>query len=271
MNADENGSAASFFDTLVNEAVGPFFVRLDEDVEVIIEAPSGDDVAELDTTTSIHDQLDLLTDEDTADTILDFYARRPVSELAELVDDIRDHFGILIPPDQGWAYLVDEINRYGEAIEKDMWAMPNQADLSDWIRDHANLSWNKFFRLLPALPEGGFYECAILDDDERADRILALEAEGKIPSPVKRPSLQRWTYQNSMMTAIVDSTRRIEHAVWGASPKFKGKGGKPPQNLPRPQTARERAEERQTLREHDDIASQLLGKRYTRRYSNPRG
>lgn len=271
MNADENGSAASFFDILVNEAVGPFFVRLDEDAEVIVEAPPGDDVAELDTTVSVHDQLDLLVDEDDVATILEHYARRPISELADLVADIREHFGILVPPDQGWAYLVDEINRYGGAIEKDMWAMPNQADLSDWIRDHVNLSWNKLFRILPVLPEGGWYECAILDDDERADRILALEAEGKLPAPSKRPSLLRWTHQNSMMTAIVDSTRRIEHAVWGASPKFKGKGGKPPHALPRPQTARERAEERQTLREHDDIASQLLGTRYTRSYSNPRG
>ncbi|NKT69499.1 hypothetical protein GS860_16205 [Rhodococcus hoagii] len=271
MNADENGSAASFFDTLVNEAVGPFFVSLDEDVEVVIEAPSGEDVAELDTTVSVHDQLDLLVDEDTADVILDFYARRPISDLADLVDDIRDHFGILVPPDQGWAALVHELNRYGEAIEKDLFTISAPNDLYDWIRDHANLPWNKLFRILPTLPHGGWYETAILDDDERADQILAMEADGKLPAPSKRPSLLGWTPEIGLMSAMVDGVRRIEHGVWGASPKFKGKGGKPPQNLPRPQTARERAEERQTLREHDDIASQLLGKRYTRRYSNPRG
>ncbi|NKU37719.1 hypothetical protein GS887_27735 [Rhodococcus hoagii] len=193
MNADENGSAASFFDTLVNEAVGPFFVSLDEDVEVIIEAPSGDDVAEFDTTVSVHDQLDLLVDEDTADVILDFYARRPISELADLVDDIREHFGILVPPDQGWAALVHELNRYGEAIEKDLFTISAPKDLYDWIRDHANLPWNKLFRILPTLPRGGWYETAILDDDERADQILAMETDGNLPAPSKRPSLLGWT------------------------------------------------------------------------------
>ncbi|NKR61720.1 hypothetical protein GS474_23970 [Rhodococcus hoagii] len=271
MNADENGSAASFFDILVNDAVGPFFVSLDDGVELMIEAPSSDDVAQLDTTVSVHDQLDLLADEDTADAILDHYARRPISDLADLVDDIREHFGILVPPDHGWAYLVDEINRYGEDIEKDMWGMPNQADLSDWILDHPNLSWNKLFRLLPALPAGGFYHAAIADDDERADRILEMEADGDLPAPSKRPSLVGWTPERAELAAAVDLLQHILHGVWGASPKFKGKGGRPPKRRLGPQTARERAEERQTLREHDDIASQLLGTRYTRRYSNHRG
>ncbi|MBM4517037.1 hypothetical protein GS432_14365 [Rhodococcus hoagii] len=67
-----------------------------------------------------------------------------------------------------------------------------------------------------------------------------MEAAGKLPPPSKRPSLLGWTPEIGLLTAVVDGVRRIEHGVWGASPKFKGKGGKPPQALPRPQTARER-------------------------------
>ncbi|MBM4577777.1 hypothetical protein GS452_08775 [Rhodococcus hoagii] len=101
MNADENGSAASFFETLLDEAVGPFFVTLGDGTELVIEAPSSDDVAELDTTTSIHDLLDLMVGEDNADIIADAYARRPIGDLADLIDDIREHFALLVPPDPG--------------------------------------------------------------------------------------------------------------------------------------------------------------------------
>ncbi|APE11067.1 hypothetical protein BO226_19220 [Rhodococcus sp. 2G] len=154
---DANGSTASFFRVLLSEAVGPFVVSLDEDdedgPELIIEAPDSQDVADLDTTVSVHDQLDLLVGEDLADVITEHYARRPFSELADLVDDIREHFGILVPPDTGWPYLVDEIDRYGAAIEKDLFAMPGDERLYDWVRDHLNNPWNRLIRLLPALPK----------------------------------------------------------------------------------------------------------------------
>lgn len=266
MAADENGSAASFFETLLGEAVGPFFVTLDDGTELVVDVPRVDDVADLDTTVSIHDQLDLLvSDEDTADAIARAYARRPIGELAELVDDIREHFGILIAPMCGWTYLVNEIDKYGDAIEKDLLGKPE--DLYDWVRDHHAMPWNKLLRLLPALPVGGWYYAAIAGDDDRAREILALEAQGKLPKPSSRPTLVGWTIEIEKLTEIVEATRGILHGVWGASPKFTGKGGAPPRPLPRPLTARERVEEQQALLEHDDIASQLLGKRYTRRFS----
>lgn len=266
MAADGNGSAASFFETLLGEAVGPFFVTLDDGTELVVEVPSVDDVADLDTTVSIHELLDLLvSDEDTADAIAHAYARRPIGELAELVDDIREHFGILIAPMCGWAYLVNEIDKYGDAIEKDLLGKPE--DLYDWVRDHLGTPWNKLLRLLPALPVGGWYYAAIAGDDDRAREILELESKGELPKSTNRPSLVGWTPVIEKLTEIVEAARGTQHGVWSASPKFAGKGGPPPQPLPRPLTARERVEEEQALLEHDDIASQLLGKRYTRRFS----
>lgn len=271
MNADENGSAASFFETLLDEAVGPFFVTLDDGTDIVVEVPSADDVADLDTTTSVHDQLDILAGPDVADVIADAYARRPIGDLAELVDDIRTHFALLVPPDEGWAHLVDEIDRYGVAIDRDLLGMPGTVRLYDWVRDHLNLPWNYLMRNLPALPVGGWYYSAIADDDERADQIAEMEARGELPPRSNRPSLIGWTAERELLTEISELLEHVVHGVWGASPKFKGKGGKPPQRRPRPLTARDRAEERQAMREHDDISAQLLGARYTRHYSEPRG
>ncbi|MGC0364814.1 hypothetical protein ABH922_002798 [Rhodococcus sp. 27YEA15] len=266
MTPDDNGSAASFFETLLGEAVGPFFVILDDGTELAIDVPNSDDVAELDTTASIHDQLDLLVaDEDVWDSIDEAYGRRPIGDLAELVDDIREHFGILVAPMCGWAYLVNELDRYGAAIEKDLFGKPE--DLYDWVRDHLRTPWDKLLRLLPALPIGGWYHAAIADDDDRAREVLKLEVEGKLPKPSTRPSLVGWTPEIEKLTEAVETLRAIQHGIWAASPKFQGKGGAPPRPLPRPLTARERVEEEQALVEHDDIASQLLGSRYTRRFS----
>lgn len=263
--ADQNGSAASYFETLLDEAAGPFVVHLDGGPDLVIEAPAGDDVADLDITASVHDQLDLLVGEDLADVIADHYARRPISELADLVADIREHFGILRPPDCGWAVLVDDINRYGAAIEKDMFASGSNERLYDWVRDHLDNPWNRLFRLLPALPEGGWYYAAIADDDERAHQRLEMEQRGELPAPSKRPSLVGWTHERELLTEAAELMAQILHGVYAASPKFKGKGGKPPKRRPRPQTARDRAEEYAALVEHDDISAQLLGSRYTRR------
>ncbi|QDQ93702.1 hypothetical protein FND50_25065 [Rhodococcus sp. WB9] len=263
---DDNGSVASYFETLLGEAAGPFVVHLDDDgPELVIGVPAAADVADLDTTASVHDLLDLLVGEELADVIADHFARRPISELADLVDDIREHFGILIPPDTGWAYLVSEIDRYGDAIEKDFFAMPGDERLYDWVRDHLDNPWNRLLRLLSALPEGGWYYAAIADDDERAMQRLEMEQRGELPKPSKRPSLVGWTHDRELLTEAVESLAQILHGVWGASPKFKGKGGKPPGRRPRPQTARDRAEEYQALVEHDDISSQVLGGRYKRR------
>ncbi|MFI8664227.1 hypothetical protein ACIGKR_29820 [Rhodococcus qingshengii] len=266
MTTDENGSTASYFETLLGEAVGPFFVTLDDGTELVVEVPNADDVAELDTTASVHDQLDLLVpDDEVFDSIADAYGRRPIGELTELVDDIREHFGILVAPMCGWAHLVDEIDRYGDAIEKDLFN--KQHNLYDWVRDHLATPWDKLLRLLPALPVGGWYHAAIANDDDRAREILELEAQGKLPKPSSRPSLVGWTPIVEKLTEAVEAARAIQHGVWGASPKFQGKGGAPPRPLPRPLTARERVEEEQALLEHDDIASQLLGARYARRFS----
>lgn len=269
MNADEDGSAASFFETLLDEAVGPFFVTLDGGTELVVEVPDAGDVADLDTTTSVHDLLDLVAGEDVADVIADAYARRPISDLADLVDDIRAHFGILTPPRYGWAYLVSELDRYGEDIDREL--IDHRLNLYDWVRDHTNTPWDKLFRIIERPIDGGWYAAARGSDIELAERILEAESRGEIVAPSRIPSLVGWTTNRELMTALLELLEQILHGTYAASPKFKGKGGRPPKRHPRPKTGRDRAERVRSYRDHDEIASQLLGSRYKPILSDPRG
>ncbi|ROZ49387.1 hypothetical protein EEB13_05545 [Rhodococcus sp. WS3] len=260
MTDNDNGSAESFFEQLLDEAVGPFFVSAEDGSDIIVTTPAAEDIADLDTTTSLTDQLDILTGNDVADLILELYASSPVSDLAQLIDEIREHFGLLVAPSLGWAQLVDELDRYGAAIEREL--IDHRLDLYDWVRDHRNTPWNKLFRILAKPIEGGHYLAAISSDLDRAQKMLAMEDAGKLPKPSSRPSIIGWNSQRELLTETVETLRRIEHATYAASPKFKGRGGKAPKNFPRPRTARDVATELRSFRDHDEIGAQVLGDRY---------
>lgn len=267
MTHDDSGPTASFFETLIEEAVGPLFVTL-AGVEHIIDVPASADIADLDQVASLSDQLDcLIPDEDQVDTILDAFDDQPHSALAGFVADVRAHFGILTPPPYGWAALVAELDRYGEAIERDLINL--RLDLYDWIRHHEHLPWAKLFRILQRPADGSYYTAARASDLELAEEIARLEADGLIEPPTSTPGLEGYTAEREVLTRLADSLERIEHAIWAASPKFKGKGGRAPKPTPRPRTARDRLATIQTYRDHDEIASQVLGNRYKPIISTP--
>lgn len=260
MAANENGPTDSYFETLLDEAVGPFFVTVGQGTDLMIDVPSSGGVAELDSIVSVHTMLDTLVGEETADIIADAYARRPISDLVDFVDDIREHFGILVAPDAGWAHLVEELDKYGVAIEREL--IDHRLDLYDWVRDHRNTPWNKLFRILSRPIDGGYYIGEVSNDLERAKKMLELEDAGKLPKPSSRPSIIGWDSRRELLTEAVEALRRIEHATYAASPKFKGKGGKAPKNFLRPRTARDVAKELRSFADHDEIGAQVLGKRY---------
>lgn len=251
----------SFFEQLLGEAAGPYLLDLDGD-EIVIAVPTGDGVCALDTAVTAAEQLDaLIEDEDLVDDILDVYAERPASMLVDLVDDIRAHFGVLVPPAGGLWRLVETLDLYGEAIERDL--IDKHLDLYDWVRNHESLPWDKLFRFLDRAPEGGWYAAALASDVELAERLAEREAEQKTPGGSSRPSLVGWTRDRDTDTAILETLRRIEAAIFQASPKVKGRGPKAPKSLPRPLTARERVDKYRMLVEHDRVAAKVLGSRYT--------
>ncbi len=64
MTANENGPTDSYFETLLDEAVGPFFVTVGKGIDLVIDVPAADCVAELDSIVSVHAMLDALVGED---------------------------------------------------------------------------------------------------------------------------------------------------------------------------------------------------------------
>jgi hypothetical protein len=253
---------ASFFETLLNEAVGPYFFDLDG-AEVVIPVPSADAVCDLDIAVSVHEQFAaLVDDEDLVDEVLEVFEDRAVGEFVDLVGDIRSHFGVLVPPDGGFLRVVETLDLYGEEIERDLIGLG--LNLYDWVRDHEDTPWSKLFRILERPPEGGWFTAALASDIELAERIAKHRKESGEKPPPARPSLVGWTRDRDTSTSILETLRRIEAGIFQASPKVKGRGPKTPRNLPRPLTAQERFEKYRLYVEHDDIASKVLGSRYKR-------
>lgn len=266
---DEHEPTASFWDDLLREAVGSFSFVLEDENGVAypfeVDYPSAADVEDLDEVGhSDVETLYLLLGEEAADFALDLLEDYPVSELQEIVDDIRAHYGILVPPPYGWAALVDDMARYGAAAERDLFEMGRS--LYDWIRDHEELPWAKLYRvLLNDPPEGGHVEAARLSDEELALQQVKAEQKGDIPRRSSKPRVQGWTREREQNERIVELLEQVVHGIWGASPKFKGKGGAKPKPHARPTTAYEKMRRYALYVEHDDIASQMLGSRYTPR------
>ena len=263
MDDHDTDPPASFFETLLSEAVGPYFFDLDG-TEVVIPVPTADAVCDLDLAVSVHEQFEALVDDDElADDILDVFTEKPVGEFVTLVDEIRSHFGVLVPPDGGFWRVVETLDLYGEDIERDLIGLG--LNLYDWVRDHEDTPWAKLFRILERPPEGGWFTAALASDIELAERIAKRKKEsGEQQSSPARPPLVGWTRDRDTNTAILETLRRIEASIFQASPKVKGRGPKTPRNMLRPLTAQERYEKYRLYVEHDDIASKVLGSRYKR-------
>lgn len=248
------------FPTLLDEAAGAFTARVG-DVELVVAPPSSDTVCDLDTRGPAG-QLALLAG-DQAEQVLGELDPAPAHELCDLVADIRAHFGILVPPPEGaFDHLVEQVDLYGEHIEHDLLTHTHQLSLHLFVREHLAWPWAVLLRVLEHLPAGCHYRAAQAQDLVLAQDIDRAVAAGEVARPTGAPSLVGWTEERENQVAILETLRRIEHGIWAASPKFKGKGGEPPAPLPRPRTARDTVRERALLARHDTIASQLLGARH---------
>lgn len=233
---------------------------------VVVEVPASDDVCGLDDDDSPQAVLDLLTG-DAYDDLLDLLDEMPAAAMTELADEVARHFAVLHRPPAGITAVVDDLNRYGPGLEFDL--AERGLDLHDWVRDPARHPWAKLLRLADRLPPGSHYAAARALDVDLATEIALARREKRLPPPSKAPALEGWTAEVSLLQQVVDVLRGVEHAVWGASPKFKGKGGTPPKPGLRPRTAADTVRTAEQLAQHDTLASQLLGDRY-RPPSGPR-
>ncbi len=269
MPVDPAPPVESWFSSYLDETAGPFTISIDGD-EWVVDAPPPMIGEVIDTGADTLDMVEFLVaslDDDEFADLFDALAARPHHEAAKLADAMRWHWGLVNPPaDGGMARVVSEIHRYGDAIEFDLAVLG--IDMAQWVRDPDHHSWAKFVRFLAKLPAGGHYAAALALDVELAEAVADQAARDKAagkPEVPPRPSLIGWDSAASDRATMKDSLRRLEHAIWGASPKFKGRGGKPPQPAARPRTAGEMVEARRRRIEHNEIAGAMLGKRFTPR------
>ena len=252
----EPGQLSGFLHDLLDETVGPYTEMY------VFPVPDADMVAELDDVRD--DPFSVIAvmagDEDLADAILEDLGDKPNSEVVHLVDAMLDHFGLLDPPAHGYARLARELERYGPGIEFDLQNMG--VNLYDFVLDPGRWPWTKMFRLLRFAPIGGGYRSMVADDVELAMEQLAAE-EREDAAPVdERPPSYGWTNEREVLTQVADALKRIEHATYATSPKHRKVNRPPPKPAKRPKLARERAANLRVLREHDEIASKMLGNRY---------
>lgn len=265
-NGHDDGPA-QFFRDFLDECVGPYVVTVG-DVEYELDAPPPIIGDALDAEDSYTDLLDCLVDDDeVADELLDHFSSRPHSALVDFVEGALDHWALVNPPRAGFRRVISELERYGAAIEFDLRDML-LVDLSDFVTDPARWPWSKFMRYLDGIGQypGHHYTSALALDVELAEAVAEQKAEDEkngIRRPERRPALIGWTSERAELVKIFDSTRRVEHAAWGASPKFRGKGGKGPKRSPHPRVAADLIEARRLRLEHDTIAGKMLGRRFT--------
>ncbi len=247
---------SGFLHDLLDETVGAYTEMY------VFPVPSADQVAQLDDVRD--DPFGIITvlagDDDLAEAILEDLEDQPISATVRLADAVLDHFGLLDPPRDGYARLARELDLYGPGIEYDLQTVG--VNLYDFVLDPGRWPWTKLFRLLRFAPIGGGYRSMVADDVELA--LAALEAEEREDAPPvsDRPPSYGWTNEREVLTQVADALARIEHAEYATSPKHRKVNKPPPKPAKRPKLARDRAANLRVLREHDDIASKMLGNRY---------
>lgn len=123
------------FAALLVEHCGPWRGRVGR-IDLVIDPPSGEDVARLDSADGLDEVLALLVgDEDLTDELLDELDGAPASDLVDLVVGLRRHWALHRPPPAGLAAVVDEVDRYGAAIEADLILGGTGLLLIDFVRE----------------------------------------------------------------------------------------------------------------------------------------
>lgn len=158
------------------------------------------------------------------------------------------------------AYLVEQIDRYGEAIECDL-HVHYRLDLLDFFRGVH--SWRKLQGLLERLPaQGSAYREAMFNDPEVAD-LLAAQPEQDGPPPA--PPWSTYTAERASLDNVIDRLGELIVAVCAAG------GLKPPsiQPMRRPVTGVDLARLRRDKKAHDDLVAEVMAAQ--ERYANATG
>jgi hypothetical protein len=237
------------FDTLFRDAVEPFVLSTGTS-RVVIGPPSAAAVAALDVADNPAAVLRVLLTPSAMDQVRALFAGSPPAALAAFTADVRNHFAVTGTPPGGWAALVALLDRYGDALEADLFTAG--WDLLDYFRGVR--PWPQLLRLVDHLPPLSHFRRAIADDDDLARRA-ALSAAGRAVSGP--PRLSQWTEMDDLRATLMDGFQLVQLAIASAHTP---KGKSPPKFRPttRPRTAWQRDQKRRDEAAHQDIRAQLL-------------
>lgn len=256
---DEDTAPGSFFAERLAEAHDPWVIG-----KIEIPAPSDEAVAALDDVgTSPIDVLELICPDETFDLVLDVIDvdRIPPGHAAR---EALAHFHIDRPPTIGWHELVERINLYGPGIEYDLDSGGFRWGLHDYFLGRVPGGWDHFVRIIGRLPMGSHYRSAIADDDRLAEQIAARYGPPSAqPKKIARPPLTEFTREVAYLHRI---DYRLSYLAWAV---FAAQAGKkrssPPKPEKGPETANERYEAADFMREHEEVVSQVLKRKGAKR------
>lgn len=219
---------------------------------LVITVPDDEQVAELDDAGSALAEIEVLAGDD-FDDLVDVLDEIGWSGL-RAADELLGHFGLAEPPEAGWVDLVERLNLYGPALEFDLLTACNGLDLLDWFR--GRWSWDHLLRIASRLPPGSHYRSAMADDDELAAQIAEVHGPPSKRPKRSRPALEGFTTEVSYLHRIAN---RLDYLGWATFAAQAGKRkGRPPAPAKGPETADDRFEWADYMREHEDVASRVL-------------
>lgn len=172
-----------------------------------------------------------------------------------LLERWRAHYDL--PPFRDAQRLLYLLDRYSAEIEFDL-RQAVREDLGDLFRARR---WRYLLNLVDRLPGHSYYSEAVANDEEHARLIAQAEAEREESKKKSHPPLRTWTPEMAALTAIIDALN-VQTYVMKALKAERGKAGSPPEALPRPETAIDRARKEATwekrVERHQSLADRLL-------------
>ena len=238
------------FTAYLKEAVEPF-VLVAGPRRIVIGHPSSASVAALDRAAGPLGVLRALLDDDTFAAVRGLLVGTPPGATAALALDVRKHYALACDPAGGWSSLVDLLDRYGAAIEFDLFSHGGW-DILDWFR--GTRPWPQLLRLVDKFPPLSQFRRAIADDDDLARQY---EVSGAALTGPGKPTLAHWTELDDLKATIIDGFSLVQLAI-ASQHTPKGKPAPKFRATPRPKTAWHRAQRRRDEAAHRDIVSQVL-------------
>jgi hypothetical protein len=160
-----------------------------------------------------------------------------------------------LPDLQSVRRLIYLIDQYRNEIEFDLRKVLD-VDLTDlWQRRE----WRRLLNYIDHLPRDSWFTEAVSNDEEHAAMIAEAMAAQSDEEPDLSPPLRGWSQEASLLADTVDACRHLAYVIRVANGD---NSARPPERVPRPTTALERAQRQarheRKKRRHEELVARVL-------------